>query len=153
MIKIIIISILIILSLGSFFIYRISRKIPPEKVPLFVLDSEFEGFLNSEWRETSTGPDDDLKEATQTEYSSDIGRIHLTVNNEKLLVQVIYNLNGKTDTVKKYLFDHYSGNSKWKFILDNGFGQTYNREDNKLQALWSNLRILTFRKLHYKEEV
>ncbi|MEV0683616.1 hypothetical protein AB0I35_07085 [Nocardia sp. NPDC050378] len=36
-----------------------------------------------------------------------------------------------------YLFAHYGQEQNWIEVLDNGFGKTYFRSDDRLYALWS----------------
>jgi hypothetical protein len=133
----IILILVVILAIGVFAFVKLNA-VSIDEVPLFTLGSDYSPLGDENWKETATEENDEIENATQVTFESELGRIHVSVLDGKI-VQVIYNLFGKTHHVKDELFDHYKQESEWVFFTDNGFGEIYKRKDEKYVATWNGI--------------
>ncbi|MGW6471111.1 hypothetical protein [Streptomyces nigra] len=96
----------------------------------------------------SSGPHENAPDAVVDRYVVDGGRLLLTVWRGRLH-KVIYQTPAESeqDAARRNdrQFAHYGQGDGWTEILDNGFGKTYRRTDQRRYALWSyTMDITTF---------
>ncbi|MEU3607831.1 hypothetical protein AB0E83_20635 [Streptomyces sp. NPDC035033] len=96
----------------------------------------------------SSVPHGKAPDAVVDTYVVDGGRLLLALWRGRLH-EVIYQTPAESgeDAARRNdrLFAHYGQGNGWTEILDNGFGKTYRRADQKQYALWSYARdIVTF---------
>ncbi|MEV6662850.1 hypothetical protein [Streptomyces nigra] len=103
----------------------------------------------------SSSPHENTPDAVVDRYVVDGGRLLLTVWRGRLH-EVIYQTPAESeqDAARRNdrLFAHYGQGDGWTEILDNGFGKTYRRTDQRRYALWSyTMDITTFGTMEFHQ--
>ncbi len=128
-----------------------------QMIPIVGLHSDFDEALERFGEPVESERDESYAFAQQHTFEIDLGHIILTEWQGKVH-QVIYWIYFQdeqlTEQKYKYLLDLYADGATWNRVLDNGFGYTYVRSDQKQYALYSYWAdVSTFTTAEIKEEL